>query len=507
MKIILLSFLIASIITSYPLQEKHKSKLPSKSIDERVVASVGKLKITADELKKGYDFGPAFYKREKKSKDIYLKFLINEKLLAQDGYNRRVDTVKQVVDMFKVFHDDLITDELYNDEIFSKIKAENKEIDSVITQKQLELSIKWIYTQNKEEAISCSVSLHKGASFDSLFIRQSSDSSVINNRKLITSLFDLKKNNPVMAKILDTLKAGNVSLPIHAFDGWYLIKLEDISRNIITTESDENELRSESIEAVKMTKMNRLSDQYIYKLMSSEKPVIRKNEFSILRSFIGNHLLPKSKFENWHLAEKMDSALSVLSIKDKEKIPLLTVVDLKNSTVTLADVLNWFWTRDQYIKFNENDLLKYSVSFEQMIWRMVRDKVLVAEADKRNISGMQSVKNQERWWRDKIVYSYVRNELANEVSINNNELPSAKNDADQLRNSDKLSFELSKKILYKINMLKQKISININSDVLNSINVTEENDPKAIELYIVKKGGLIPRTPFPAIDNDWKSWE
>jgi hypothetical protein len=507
MKLIVIFLLISSIIVSCPLQEKYKSKLSSTPIDERVVANVGNLKITADELKKGYDFGPAFYKREKKSKDIYLKFLINEKLLAQDGYNRKVDTVKQVVDMFKAFHDDLITDELFNDEIFSKIKAENPEIDSVISQKQLELSIKWIYTQNKEEAISYSASLHKGANFDSLFVRQSSDSTVMNNRRLNTNLYELKNNNPVMAKILDTLKTGNVSLPIHAYDGWYLVKLEDISRNIITTESEENKLRSESIEAVKMNKMNLLSDQYVNNLLNMEKPVIRKDEFNILRSFIGNYLLPKKKFEDWQLAEKMDSALSTLKIKDKEKISLLTVVDLKNGTVTLAEVLNWFWTRDQYIKLNEEDLLKYSFSLKQMIWRMVRDKLLVAEADKRNISERQSVKDQERWWKDKIVYSYVKNELSNEVSINNKEIPAAKNDADQLRHADELSFELSKKILYKLNTLKQKISVNINSDVLNSINVTEENDPKAIELYIVKKGGLIPRTPFPAIDNDWKSWE
>jgi parvulin-like peptidyl-prolyl isomerase len=508
MKFILIFFLTASIVASFQLQGGHKSKLPSiPAFDERIVASVGKLKITADEFNKGYDFGPVFYKQEKKSKDIYLKFLINEKLLALDGYNRRVDTMKQVVNMFKAFHDDLITDELFNDEIFSNIKVENKEIDSVVAQKQLELTIKWIYTKNKEDAINYAVSLNNGANFDSLFAKQSSDSTTMNNRKLNTNLYQLKKNNPVMAKILDTLKVGKVSLPIHVYDGWYLVKLDDLSRNIITTETENNKLRSESIEAIKMNKMDLLSDQYVNNLMSMAKPVIRKEEFSILRSFIGNYLLPKKKFEDWHLAQEMDSALSALKMKDKEKISLLTLVNLKNGSVTLSEVLDWFWTRDQYIKLNEEDLVKYSFSLEQMIWRMVRDKLLVAEADKRHLSERQSVQNQERWWKDKIVYSYVKNELSNEVSINSKEIPSSNNDLEQIRNADKLNFELTKKILYKLNSLKQKISVNINSDVLNSINVIEENDPKAIELYIVKKGGLIPRTPFPTIDNDWKSWE
>ncbi|MCX6173128.1 MAG: peptidylprolyl isomerase [Ignavibacteriales bacterium] len=496
-----------SIIASYPTQEQYKSKRLSSPVDERVVASIGKLKITADEFKRGYDYGPAFYKREKKSKEVYLKFLINEKLLALDGYKRRVDTVKQVADMFRAFHDDLITGELFNDEIFNKIKVTDAEIDSVITQKQLELDIKWLYTLNKDEAFNYMTLLNKGWVFDSLFKKQSTDSTLINDRQLKTDLYHIKIKNPVMAKIIDTLKVGKVSLPIHAQDGWYLVKLENLSRNLISTESEGTKLRSESIEAVKMNKMDRFSEQYTVKLMSGEKPVIRKDEFNILRSYIGNYILPKEKYEEWQLAEKLDSTLSVLKIKDKEKIPSLKLVEMKNGSVTLTDILNWYWTRDQYLKFNEKNLMTYSISLEQMIWRMVRDKLLVAEANKRNLSERQSVRNEERLWKDKIVYSYVRNELTNAVMLENKELPELNEGSKPKNNAEKLSAELSKKILRKVNQLKQKEAVKIYSNVLNSINVTDENNPKVIELYTVKKGGLIPRTPYPTIDNDWKSWE
>jgi len=507
MKYILLLFLTTSLLASPHIREMHKSKRIPPAGDERVVASVGKLIITANELKNGYDYGPAFYKKEKKSKEVYLKFLINEKLLSLDGYNRKVDTTKQVVDMFKAFHDDLITDELFKDLIFSKITVNNQEIDSIITQKQLELNIKWIFTPNKDDAISYYSALKKGADFKLLFEKQSNDSTIINNRQLKTCLYDLKMKNPVMVKFLDTLKVGNVTLPIHTHDGWYLVKLENMSRNLIATETDVIKLRSESIEAIKMNKMDKLSEQYVNNLMNEAKPVINKDEFSILSSYIGNYILPKDKYENWHLAGKNDSTLSLLKIKDKNKIPHLTLIKLKNDKVTLADFLNWYWTRDQYIKLNEDDLLKYSISLEQMIWRMVRDKLLVSEADKRNLSERKNVKDQERWWKDKIVYSYVRNELTNAVLVENNELPSSKKDASQKKNIDELSLELSKRIFQKINILKQKFSINIYDKVLNSISVIDENDPRAIELYIVKKGGLIPRQPYPAIDNDWKSWE
>jgi hypothetical protein len=227
----------------------------------------------------------------------------------------------------------------------------------------------------------------------------------------------------------------------------------------------------------------------------------------VLRTYIGKYILPKEKFEEWKLAARLDSVLAVLKNIDKEKLPGLTLVEMKNGTVTLSEFLNWYWVRDQYIKLNEKNFRTYSISLEQMIWRMVRDKLLVTEADRRNLSERPSVKEQEKWWKDKIVYGYVRNEFANSVMLENKELKQPNDDSKQNSDVEKLSAELSKKIFRKVNQLKQKESIRINNEVLNSINVTYENDPTAIEVYTVKKEGLIPRTPYPSIDIDWKSWE
>jgi len=61
--------------------------------------------------------------------------------------------------------------------------------------------------------------------------------------------------------------------------------------------------------------------------------------------------------------------------------------------------------------------------------------------------------------------------------------------------------------LNKIIELKKKYKVVINEDVLNKVKVSSENDKKAIDMYIVKRGNLIPRPAFPTIDIDWASWE
>ena len=80
-------------------------------------------------------------------------------------------------------------------------------------------------------------------------------------------------------------------------------------------------------------------------------------------------------------------------------------------------------------------------------------------------------------------------------------------DAKNKSQSELLSEKLSKEILHKVLELKKKYKITVNENVLDNIKVSTENDKEAIDMYIVKRGNLIPRPAFPSIDNDWASWE
>jgi hypothetical protein len=55
--------------------------------------------------------------------------------------------------------------------------------------------------------------------------------------------------------------------------------------------------------------------------------------------------------------------------------------------------------------------------------------------------------------------------------------------------------------------LKQKNKITINKELLNEIKVEDENDPRAVEIYAVKKGGIFPHPAFPSIDLLWQNWQ
>jgi hypothetical protein len=205
---------------------------PKRLNHDGIVAEVDSLKITAGEFFLSYEYGPAFPKREKNSKERYLNYMINEKLLALDGYSRRIDTTEQALETLNEFRNDLAAEELFKHDILNKVKIEQPEIDSVVGKKNMILEIKWLYAEDDNKIKSYLNRLKSGVSFDSLFHQQINDSVSADDRYMKIDRYRLERKNAALAGIVDSLKAGGISLPVHADDGCYIVKLENAVRNM-----------------------------------------------------------------------------------------------------------------------------------------------------------------------------------------------------------------------------------------------------------------------------------
>ncbi|OIP62788.1 MAG: hypothetical protein AUK34_02745 [Ignavibacteria bacterium CG2_30_36_16] len=474
-------------------------------IKNEIVAEIGAIKITAEEFVYSYEFGPAFPKRKENSKLTHLNYMINEKLLALEGYEKGVLEKEAAEEIYKDIESDLTAEEMFTKEIVPEIKISDLEISKVIETKQTEYEIRWLYARDLTEVENYFSELKNELAFDSIFNLQINDSVLIDDRQLKSSLYNIYLKNPLFAQIVDTLKAGNISNPIHTGDGWYIIKIDNIIQNMITGEAEYNKLKSESINAITKSKMDMLSDQYVKKLFSIESPIIKRDAFNVLRSYLGKFILSPENYSRWKLDDKLEVALAILGLKRGEHYPGLTLVECNNRKIFLDEFIIWYRNREQYVKFSQIDLVSFSKSLEDLVWIMVRDKLLIAEAYQKGYNKAEWVIKQSGWWKDKISYSAYRNELANSITLNSEEQKLiAENKKSQ---SEIMSEELSKKILHKVLELKRKHKVVINEKLLKNLKVSSENDRKAIDMYIAKRGNLIPRPAFPSIDNDWSNWE
>ena len=166
----------------------------------------------------------------------------------------------------------------------------------------------------------------------------------------------------------------------------------------------------------------------------------------------------------------------------------------------------------------------YFASVEQLVWRMVRDRMLTAEAYRRGLQKREDVAKQTKWWEEKLVYKAVKMEIDDSVKqddstrhkdhtehekdyVNDKGVvrPFAEVKDDVSR--DAFAFQETSILLHKILKLKQKYTVKVNDETLKKLAVDEENSPKAIDVYTVKKGGIFPHTAFPSIDYDWQMWD
>lgn len=462
---------------------------------DSAVAYIGSLRISKDEFINGYEFGPSFFKKEKNSKKIFLDFLVNEKLLALDGYSKKLDTSKAYKNIYNTFLSDIASEEMFKKEIFPKVKITSAEIDTVAKQKLINVEIDWLYYANQSSIASILNQLKKGTSFDSLWNKQLNDSITKDDRYLKTTRFLLGEKNPLLASVVDTLQAGYYSLPIKTNDGFYIVRLKNFDYRLTASEGEEIKVREEAKNAIKLRKSESISSIYVDNLMWDSNPTIKRKAFQILRSYLAKSFISKEKYSDWKLGTILKSAINYydsLGIKSYSKIEL---IETKNGSISISDFLNWFQMRSQYIKMKDGSFEEFSRSLESHVWLMLRDNLLASEAKKKGYNSNKEVVSQMKLWNDKIMYATVKNELINSITFNKKEV-----------NNSETEIELNKRIFKKLVELKKKHRIKIDTNILNRIEVSEENNPTAIDFYFVKRGGLIPRTPYPILDIYWAGW-
>lgn len=521
--IIILFFLCAALNAASPpdtteIRMKIKgSRVPGTA----AVADVGGIKITAEEFLNSYEYGPAFVKREKDSQKHYLDLMIYEKLLAKEGYSKGLDTAGDLQEMLSDIKGDLASEQMYRRDIWNKIKISKAAIESGIEKSLITYNIRWIYRKTLEEISDDFSGIKSGIPFDSVFNAQLNETITYDLRSMETNAFKLSRNNPALMTIVDSMKAGGLSGPVKTSDGFYIVRLDNVWKNMTVTETEYEKMKYDVETVLFRDKADSLSDIYVQKMMKKEHPVIGRLAFNMLKAVLSKKILTPEEYASWDMLKNIRPFEPGFDPADPAHWIDNKLVDLKSGTLTLRDYLRWYRTREPYIKFNKTSHQAFFQSLEQTVWRMVRDRLLTAEAEKRKFDRSEDVKRQVKWWQDKLVFSKMKLELAAGIKLDSSAVSNyyEKNlrqyrddkgvqkpfsEVKNIVRDDLYAFEYTKKLINSVLALKERTKITINSSVLNSLQIDISNDPKAIDVYTVKNGGTFMRQAFPVIDYEWQ---
>jgi hypothetical protein len=498
------------------------SSLLDPNLNKVAVATVGPWSISASEFMLSYEYGPAFVKREKHSRQRYLTFMAYEKLLALDARDRGLASWPDLQRQVKEIEADLATEELYKEDVLPRVKVGDRQITLGVEQERVHLAVRWIFTSSVSGVDDQVRMMKTGVTFDSLYALQFLAGVKPEDRVIETTEFKLRMQNPMFASIIDTMQPGTVSLPVHGPDGWYIVKVTDVSKNPMATQSEEEKMREDVKRSLKQRLADSLSDDYVQRMIVAQHPIIVRESFNVIQAYLGRKFLSKEKFDEWGLAGRK-GAMELKDVSRLDTIESRVLVQLKKNNLNVQTFLDWYRMREPYIKLALTSEQGFFQSVEGIIWRMVRDRLLTDRAFERKLQNRTSVRQQKEWWEEKCLYLANKGRIADTIK---DSLPllrkyyeeNARNFSDtsgtikpfeEVREDvwrEYSSFELTKRLLHEILRLKQKYGVAINEDALKKLVIDIENDPKAIDVYTVKKGGIYPRTAFPTIDYDWQSW-
>ncbi len=521
--------LLVLVCSAQSVFSQRQSEIPSSrpfvdpKLDTVVVATVGPWKISGTEFKLSYDFGPSFTKREKDSKKRYLNFMIYEKLLALDAQSVGLENWPDVKRQMAEIEGDLSTEELYKEDVLSKVHISDHQLAYSVKAERIHVTVQWIYCRSAGEVDELARNMKSGITFDTLYARQFSEGVEPEDRSMETTRFKLRMKNPMFAGVVDTMKSGKISLPIHGPDGWYIVRIADEWINPVVTQSEEVKLEEDVRQLLTQQISDSLSDIYVQGIISSQRPTIVRGPFNAVRLFLGTKLLTKDKVDEWKLKSR-NGAKELKDASDLQPIAKETLVKLKAKDLTIGDFLDWYRMRESYAKLELATPQRFFQSVEELVWRMVRDRLLTRRAFARGLQNRLNVKRQTQWWKEKMLYAANRNRISETVT---DSLPLVRKYYDENARSfvddqgkvkpfesaredvwrQYYSSELTKRILHEILQLKQQYGVSIEESALMTVPVDEQNNPKAIDVYTVKKGGIYPHTAFPSIDYDWQSWE
>ena len=495
------------------------------AVANTVVARVGPASITAREFFFNYLFGPSFVKKRPDSRRRHLDFMLHEKLLALGEEAKGKIQDRRVEENLLAVEGDVATEELYRDDVLSRVRVTEQEIDSAVHRQSVEVSMRWLYAREEQDARTRSQALRNGASFDSLFFMQFSDSNLQrDDRMMRTTLFGLMQRNGAMSRIAEGLSAGMPSGPVRGADGWYILQVDSLWTNVITTGSADAEMRLSALRAVTQMNADSISDAYIRQMMLDADPVIQRRTLDILRAHLGERVLTPETFTAWDLAGRFRAEQSPVDYAYVEQHEEDVLVTLRGKTITLGQFLRWYRMRETALKLRLTSPQAFFLSLEDLVWRMVRDELLVERARNRRLHERPEVSTQVRWWKDKLLYQVAKDSLRRAIGWTDSTLqayyaahPRSFRDSsgnvlpfgfvrdDVLR--EWYALTLSERIVRRLAELRRQFPVTVDEDALKRIPVDAENNPRAIDIVAAKKGGTFPRPAFPTIDPFWQTWQ
>ncbi len=473
---------------------------------EVILVTVGNEKITVEDFRRNYEFGLPHLKSEPNRKLSYLNYMIYEKILSMEGYKLGFNNSKRVKKSEQELLDELLVEELFIENVNSKIEIKPDEVEKAILKSQVSWKMNYWFEKSKEQAYFIRNEMAKNGFKNTVSeILRINPEVKLQEKDFETDYITWLEIAPEILDKIKDLSLDDISEPIELESGYFIFQIQDIRRDPISDYSIK-EKYERFRQILYYRKLNEEAGKYVVSVMAPKNVVTNgKTLYELTNLFIDwKRDSSKQKFKDF-VAERSNDLLSK------------GLVSFDQEDWTVLDFLKKFNTQ----KINDKSLNVEKIGGEisKQVALVVRDHVLIELALDSNLEKSKSVQKQMKVWRDKWVYDETRRHYLKEIKISDN-------DAKSFFENNIKSFQINinevpkyddykstaKKFAYiqqagnvlvnKIDSLKENYTIDINNSVLDTIQTIDFEKSRWQSLQVFKRSSN--RLAAPIVDPAWK---
>ncbi len=389
---------------------------------EKVVAKVGNYKIYESEFRDRFDFSshPKLLQNNDKlkAKHEFLEQLISEKLLSLDAEEKGLSKSEYLNNVLTPLQNMFARDALYKNEIKNKISYSQKDINDAIEKIKKTLKLKFIFSDSEKELNQVYKQLKSGASFDSLLSMRKEAMVQDSIGEITFGTIDEANENEVYK-----LKIGEFTTPLKSEDGFYIIKLADVSVNK-NLKDPENTL--EDVKRIIETRIEhkRYLDYY-HSFFSKHKVNADKEIFEqlikyFIPTFREKYLIENSKNADNKLYLRGGIEISnVLSSLD-DRIKNKDFIKLPNRIIKIEYFINQLSQEGLFVQNLSEKNIRASLS--SYIRKFIEDELLTSEANRKGLQNSAEVKKYMNMWKDSYISKLYMFELMDSINTTDEEL-------------------------------------------------------------------------------------
>ncbi len=387
---------------------------------DRVVATVGPVKIYESEFRDRFDFSahPNLLQKSDQltAKNEFLHQLIAEKLLSLDAKEKGYDTTDSFRKIMTPLRNMFLRDALYSKEIKDKSSYSPAEIKEGEARIKKMLTVGFIFSDNINEIGYIYRKLKEGAKFDSLLSLRKEDRD--NPRKV--TFGDMEK--PVEDSLF-SLKEGQFTAPVRAGDGYYILKLLSEDNN---TDLKDRESVSDEVKKIVQTRAeyNRYLEYY-HSYLGSYRITADKEIFeSLIKIFVSaffekygkqdQGLLTTAEDMNGKYYLKGDEVYSALDKMDNI-LRKKTFIKIKEDPVK-PDFFIYQLSQDGFAVKDIGELNIRS-SLSAYLRKFIEDQLFAREGYNEGLENNPEVKNDIGMWEDAYLSKMIKINMFDSIKV------------------------------------------------------------------------------------------